>query len=198
MALRVHGLNWFKDEPAAPLENSRTAHRRESGHCVCMDPLDALDVLLLHRLAAGLPVTEQPYADVAAELGCTERDVIGCLQRLLASGAVRSFGAMPAPSNPPRKRLLCALQVADERFGNVAEALRALPGVLHDVRREHRMNMWLTVEAASAAELRATCARIEALTGLRLFRFPRQKSFFPKLRLRAIHGARCRPRSTVA
>ena len=43
--------------------------------------------------------------------------------------------------------------------------------------------MWFVIAGASPAALRATCGRIEALTGLRVYAFPRQKEFFVEVRL---------------
>lgn len=40
-----------------------------------------------------LPDSLTPYADIAAQTGLTEADVLGLLSRLKASGAIRRFGA---------------------------------------------------------------------------------------------------------
>lgn len=40
-----------------------------------------------------LPDSQTPYADIAAQTGATEAEVIGLLQRLKAAGVIRRFGA---------------------------------------------------------------------------------------------------------
>lgn len=46
------------------------------------------------RLAQGdLPRSLTPYADMAQACGCTESEVLGLLERLRATGAIRRFGA---------------------------------------------------------------------------------------------------------
>ena len=147
------------------------------------EALDASEVLLVRRLHDGFPLTERPYADIAAELGCTEAQVIERLRRLLADGTLMHFGPLYEAAEAPMAQLLAALQVPEARFEAVAGMLGALPEVVHNLRREHRFNMWFVITGASPAALRATCGRIEALTGLRVYPFPRQKEFFVELRL---------------
>jgi siroheme decarboxylase len=53
--------------------------------------MDAITPPLLARLAQGLPLTATPYADIAAELGMTEAEV---LAQLAASEAVSRFGVI--------------------------------------------------------------------------------------------------------
>jgi siroheme decarboxylase len=43
--------------------------------------------------------------------------------------------------------------------------------------------MWFVVAAASPAEAQATCERIEAMCGLTVYAFPKEKEFFVELRL---------------
>ena len=145
--------------------------------------LDAKDVLLVRRLHDGFPLTERPYADIAAELGCTEAQVIAGLRRLLADGTLLRFGPLYAAADAGTQQLLAALQVPEARFEAVAALLGALPAVVQNVRREHRFNMWFVLAGTSPAALRSTCRLIETLTGLRVYPFPRQKEFFVEMRL---------------
>lgn len=92
--------------------------------------LDASDVLLVRRLHDGFPLTEWPYADVAAELGCTEVQVIERLRRLLGGGALMHFGPLYEAADAGRGELLAALQVPEARFEGVAGMLDALPEVV--------------------------------------------------------------------
>ena len=48
-----------------------------SGH------LDSADRAILNALQGGFPITDRPYADVAAELGMTEPELIARLGALL-------------------------------------------------------------------------------------------------------------------
>jgi siroheme decarboxylase len=146
-------------------------------------PLDASDALLVRRLHGGFPLTEAPYADVARELGLTEAEVIERLARLLDEGALTRFGPLFQIERAGGQFVLAAMQVPEERFDAVAAQVNALPEVAHNYRREHRFNMWFVIACASPPEVEATCARIEAATGLHITAFPKEREFFVELRL---------------
>jgi DNA-binding Lrp family transcriptional regulator len=148
-----------------------------------LHPLDRTDALLMQRLHGDFPVSETPYADVAEELGLTEEDVIARLQRLLDDGVLTRFGPLFQIERAGGQFVLAAMQVPEERFDAVAAQVNALPEVAHNYRREHRFNMWFVLACTSPAEARAACERIEAMTGLPVFAFPKEREFFVELRL---------------
>ena len=146
-------------------------------------PLDALDALLLRRLHGGFPLSDTPYAEVAEELGLDEAEVIARLRRLLDEGVLTRFGPLFQIERAGGQFLLAAMQVPEERFDAVAAQLDALPEVAHNYRREHRFNMWFVVACASPEAAREACARIEAMVGLKVYAFPKEREFFVELRL---------------
>ena len=145
--------------------------------------LDPVDALLLRRLHGGFPLTETPYADVAGELGLDEDEVLARLGALLESGMLTRFGPLYQIERAGGQFVLAAMRVPEGRFDEVAAQVNALPEVAHNYRREHAFNMWFVVAAASPAEALATCARIEAMCGLHVYAFPKEKEFFVELRL---------------
>ncbi|HSN32492.1 MAG TPA: AsnC family transcriptional regulator [Ideonella sp.] len=146
-------------------------------------PLDALDALLLRRLHGGFPLSDTPYAEVAEELGLDEAEVIARLRRLLDEGVLTRFGPLFQIERAGGQFVLAAMQVPEERFDAVAAQLDALPEVAHNYRREHRFNMWFVVACASPEAAREACARIEAMVGLKVYAFPKEREFFVELRL---------------
>lgn len=146
-------------------------------------PLDALDALLLRRLHGGFPLSDTPYAEVAEELGLDEAEVIARLRRLLDEGVLTRFGPLFQIERAGGQFVLAAMQVPEERFDAVAAQLDALPEVAHNYRREHRFNMWFVVACASPEAARDACARIEAMVGLKVYAFPKEREFFVELRL---------------
>ncbi|HRD86105.1 MAG TPA: Lrp/AsnC family transcriptional regulator, partial [Rubrivivax sp.] len=52
------------------------------------------DRRLIARLHGGLPLVDQPFAAVGAELGLPEQQVIERLQRLLDDGVLTRFGPL--------------------------------------------------------------------------------------------------------
>lgn len=141
------------------------------------------DAQLVERLHGNLPLTDHPFAAVGAELGMDEDEVLERLHRLLAQGVLTRFGPLVQIERAGGRFVLAALEVPEARFDEVAALVNALPAVAHNYRREHAFNMWFVVAAESAAQADATLARVEALTGLPVHAFPKEREYFVELRL---------------
>ena len=74
------------------------------------------DARLLERLHGDLPLTERPFADVAAEFGWTEEYVIGRLSALLESGMLTRFGPLFQIERAGGLFVLAAMAVPEERY----------------------------------------------------------------------------------
>ena len=147
------------------------------------DALDRTDAMLIRRLHGGFPLSDTPYADIACELGLDEADVLARLQRMLDDGVLSRFGPLFEIERAEGQFMLAAMQVPEDRFDAVAEQVNALPEVAHNHRREHRFNMWFVVACATPQQVNAACEHVQALTGLPVFAFPKEKEFFVELRL---------------
>jgi DNA-binding Lrp family transcriptional regulator len=141
--------------------------------------VDAADARLLERLHGGFPLVDRPFAQVADELGLGEDEVIERLCSLLSHGVLT----------------------------RVAAIVNAWPEVAHNYRREARghvdaagacaprgcrcgadsaapaLNMWFVVAAESAEAAERAMQRIEADTGLTVWRFPKEREFKVELKL---------------
>lgn len=147
--------------------------------------LDEVDAQLIDRLHGGLPLSERPYADVAADLGLQEADVLQRLQRLLDTGLLTRFGPLFQIEKAGGQFLLAALAVPEADFERVTEQVNALPAVAHNYRRTHLLNMWFVVAGETPEQVQQACQQIEADTGLHVFAFPKEREFFVELRLSA-------------
>jgi DNA-binding Lrp family transcriptional regulator len=148
-------------------------------------PLSRTDARLIDRLQGDLPLTEHPFADVAAELGLGENEVIERLHHLLAQGVLTRFGPLFHIERAGGQFLLAAIEVPEPDFQRVTALVNALPEVAHNYRREHRLNMWFVVAAETPAAVEQACQRIERETGLSVHRFPKEREYFVGLRLPA-------------
>ena len=145
--------------------------------------IDLDDARLIDRLQRGAPLTERPFADLAAELQTSEPQLIERLQRLLQSGVLTRFGPLFQIERAGGQFILAALQVPEDRYAQVTEQVNSLPEVAHNYRREHALNMWFVVAAETPAAARAACERIGALTGLPVHAFPKEREYFVGLYL---------------
>ncbi len=125
---------------------------------------------LVRATQSGLPLVPQPYAQVAAQLGVTEQEVIGRLRRMLADGRIRRIGAVPNHYVLGyRANGMSVWDVADESIAELGPRVGELAFVSHCYRRPRRpgwpYNLFAMVHGRDRAEVEAKVARIAALLG---------------------------------
>lgn len=140
--------------------------------------LDDIDRKLVNRLQDGIPLVAEPFAAIAAEFGCTARDVIARIERLKSSGVLTRFGPFFDAAALGGAFCLCAIAVPPARFDEVTHAVNAFPEVAHNYERAHRLNMWFVLATETEPAIEATARRIEAATGLEVLLFPKLEEFF--------------------
>ena len=102
---------------------------------------------LCNRLQRGLPLVSQPFAGIASELACTEAQVLEQARQLKASGVLRRICAVLNQRALGMASTLVTAHVPDEQIWPVTAAVNALPGVSHNYLRNHRFNLWFTLQA---------------------------------------------------
>ena len=156
------------------------------------------ELRLIDRLHGGFPLSDRPFAEVAATLGCSEDLLIDRLQRLLARGDLTRFGPLFQIERAGGRFVLAAMAVPEARFDAVAAQLGEMNEVAHNYRRESArpgppgvtpLNMWFVIAVEQADEVASVTRRIETLTGLPVQAFPKEREFFVELRLPLLPGA---------
>jgi len=145
--------------------------------------LDAIDRTILNRLQDDLPVSERPYAEVAAELGIAEAELIARLEALLARRVLTRFGPLYDAERLGGAFSLVAMAVPEARFDDVAELVNAYPEVAHNYRREHELNMWFVLATEQPEAIARINAEIAARTGLPVYDMPKEAEYHLRLRL---------------
>lgn len=145
--------------------------------------MDSLDRRIINELQGGFPISERPYRDAAKALGTTESELITRLRCMLDDGLLTRFGPLFHAERMGGALSLCAMEVPQEQFEEVAATVNSFPEVAHNYQRDHRMNMWFVLATESQPELGAVIERIEQETGLQVFNFPKQREFFVGLNL---------------
>lgn len=155
------------------------------------------DLCLIDHLHGGFPLSDRPFAEAAAGLGCSEDALIERLQRLLASGDLTRFGPLFQIERAGGLFVLAAMAVPEARFDTVAAQIGAMDEVAHNYRRESAdpghpgataLNMWFVIAVESAGQEGPVVERIEASTGLPVYTFPKEREFFVELRLPLLKG----------
>jgi len=147
--------------------------------------LDDTDRRILNRLQEGFPISQHPYAEVAAELGLKETDLIARLGRLKDARIITRFGPFYDAAAMGGAFCLCAMQVPAGDFDRVADLVNTHPEVAHNYARDHLLNMWFVLATETQARIGETAAQIEAQTGLKVLLFPKEHEFFIGFRVAA-------------
>ncbi len=116
--------------------------------------LSDLQKRLCNRLQRGLPLVSEPFAEIAADLECSEAEVLEGTRELKASGVIRRITAVLNQRALGKASTLVTAHVPDEQVAAVTAAINALPGVSHNYLRKHEFNMWFTLQEESPDQLR--------------------------------------------
>ncbi len=155
------------------------------------------DLRLIDRLHGGFPLTDRPFAELAADMGCAEEVLIDRLQHLLAHGDLTRFGPLFQIERAGGRFVLAAMAVPEDRFEIVAAQLAAMNEIAHNYRRESAhpdqpgatpLNMWFVIAVERADQVERVTEQIEAMTGLPVYAFPKEREFFVELRLPLLPG----------
>jgi len=147
--------------------------------------MDDTDRAIVNLLQEGIAVCERPFAGAAAHLGLDEAALLSRLQALLDAGVLTRFGPMFDAERLGGAFTLCAMRVPAADFDRVAALVNGFDEVAHNYEREHELNMWFVIGAASRERVAEVIDRIEALTGIEVLDLPKREEFRIHLRLEA-------------
>ena len=101
------------------------------------------DLLLAGALAEGLPLSERPYADLGAEVGMAEDEVISRLESMIAAGVIRRFGVIVRHRELGFvANAMAVWDVPDRDVNELGRRLSAEPAVSLCYRRPRRPPDW--------------------------------------------------------
>ena len=137
---------------------------------------DPINRTLLDRYQRDFPLTAEPYAVIAGELGLEERQVIARLDALKQSGAISRIGAVVAPHRAGWSTL-AAMAVPKDHLEETAALVSALPEVNHNYEREHAFNLWFVVTGEDKDHVARVLCNISERTGLDVLDLPLEQAF---------------------
>lgn len=133
--------------------------------------LSELERRLLDRYQQDLPLTTNPYFDMACALNVSEQEVLTALQRLHEIGVLSRVGPV-FRTHAIGVSTLAAMAVPAARLEAVAALVSSFAAVNHNYEREHTINLWFVVTAASELELSNVLKQIEHLTKIKVMSLP--------------------------
>jgi DNA-binding Lrp family transcriptional regulator len=143
-------------------------------------PLSNLEKRLLNDFQDGFPLTSEPFADIANQLGVNEAEVIAVLKGLRKEGLISRVGPVFRP-NRVGASTLAAMAVPPQRLEEVAELVNACPEVNHNYEREHEFNLWFVATAPDRERLQACLDDIERRSGIAVMDLPMLEDYFINL-----------------
>lgn len=144
--------------------------------------MDTLDRQIINELQGGFPVSEHPYAEVAATLNTSEEELISRLERMLDQGLLSRFGPMYHAERLGGGLTLAAISVPEHRFDTVTEIVNSHAEVAHNYARDHKLNMWFVLATETPERISEVIDEIEAETGLEVVNMPKLEEYFIGLR----------------
>ena len=108
-------------------------------------PLSDRDRELLNLMQGSFPIAERPYAEVAAEMGISEEEVLTDVKRLLDDRIIRQVTPIYDTRAFGYGSMLVAAKVDPEHPWRAAKIVNSHPGVSHNYLRNHDFDMWFTI-----------------------------------------------------
>jgi len=124
--------------------------------------LTALQRQLCNLLQDGLPICARPFAEIAMDLGSSEKEVVQQLRQLKESGIIRRIGVIINYQSLGKTGTLVAAAVPEQILEEVIETVNCLESVSHNYLRQHHYNLWFTLQADSVEEIQAELAKLSA------------------------------------
>jgi DNA-binding Lrp family transcriptional regulator len=133
--------------------------------------LDAIDRRIIEATQAGLPLAPEPYAEIGAELGLGECEVIDRMAAMMAEGVIRRIGVAPNHyAFGMTANGMTVWDVSDETAGDLGQEVGALDFVSHCYLRPRALpgwpyNLFAMVHGGDRAEVERKRGLIAGLLG---------------------------------
>jgi len=134
--------------------------------------LTELQKKLCNELQKGLPVCSRPFAEIARDLNCDEKEVLQQTRELKNAGVIRRLRALINYRALGIVSTLAAAHVPQEKLQEVAETVNSLEGVSHNYLRDHYYNLWFTLQARTTAEIDLTLSNLSGRSGIDFHSLP--------------------------
>jgi len=145
--------------------------------------MDELDRNILRLIQEDFPLAPRPYAIVGEKVGCSEEEAFRRIMAMKSAGVIRRIGGNFDSRKLGYVSTLVAMRVPEEAVHRVAALVSSYPQVTHNYQREGPLNLWFTLVAESAAELKRILEEIKSQAPeAELLNLPAKKVF--KLRVR--------------
>jgi siroheme decarboxylase len=136
--------------------------------------LTEIEKKIIAVIQGDLPISQQPYLDVAEKLGIDEETVLSVLKNLSERGVIRRFGAtLRHQKSGFNANAMIAWQVDEKRIDEVGKEISKFKQVSHCYRRnpakDWPYNLYTMVHAKDEASCREIAKDISEKTGIKTY-----------------------------
>lgn len=147
--------------------------------------MDELDRKIINVLQDGFPLVEEPYSEIALQLGINESDLLCRLEKLLKDKTLTRFGPMYDAEKLGGSFSLVAIKVPEKEFDKVTAIVNSYDEVAHNYHRDHEFNMWYVLATEKPEKIKEINRDIERRSGLKVFNMPKLDEYYIGLKLTA-------------
>jgi len=145
--------------------------------------MNDLDKKIINCLQDGIPLIDEPYAEIAKQLNINETELLQRIKTLLENKTLSRFGPMYDAAKLGGDFSLVAIKVPETRFNEVTEIVNSYEEVAHNYHREHEFNMWYVLATETAQRIEEVNNSIEERTGLKVYNMPKLDEYYIGLKL---------------
>lgn len=107
----------------------------------------------------------------------TEEDFLEKVGTLRERGLLTRIGPFFNMDRTSGHVSLVAMKVPEMCFEEVSEIVNSFEEVAHNYERNNEFNMWFVVSGTSKEDVEKTLSKIEGMTGLKTYNFPKLREF---------------------
>jgi siroheme decarboxylase len=136
--------------------------------------LTELEKKVVAALQGDMPVIEEPFARIAADIGIDEKTLLGVLDDLVRRGVIRRFGAtLRHQKSGYKANAMTAWKVEEERMAEVGQIMASFKEVSHCYRRDPtplwQYNLYTMIHGADENHCRKTAEMMAQKAGVRTY-----------------------------
>jgi len=139
--------------------------------------LTKLQKQLCNAVQDGLAICSRPFADLAESLNGDEETVLREIGQLKEAGVIRRISALINYRALGLVSTLVTAHIRQEILQEAADAVNSLREVSHSYLRDHHYNLWFTLQAESAEQIRVTLSNLSSRFGIDFHSLPVKRVF---------------------
>ena len=130
-----------------------------------------LEKSIIRELTGDLPVTSQPFAPIARQLGISQRRLLNIVKRLKDEGYIRRFGATLRHRNSGfSANAMVVWKIPDEKINEVGQVMASFNEVTHCYHRRPEgnwnYNLFTMIHGAGEEACHSLAEKISRATGI--------------------------------